>query len=892
MESKRVHPRRIPLIFWIVTPVLLAGLLFCGVIIGYWGPSIVSQMERRTEAELRVASYLGLSACEASFDYLLELRMEDDPAMVSTLRAETLAEIKAVSKRFHDVHMMVVDHQGRLVGASVALPDDAAMPSFPKNDPSIELYHLDGRTIRAHARYFPFWKWTIVAFMWERDFQAPLVTTKKIIYGGTIGIFLVAVLTLVAAFHRFVNRPIRRLIHAAEDVGEGQFKKVPVEENNEIGTLARVFNRMVDNLEHQQQKLQSMIATLDENRRFLNAVFESLQDGISVLDLDLTIRYVNGKMEAWYAEDLPLVGRKCFEVYRKAEEPCPRCPALRCITSGTVETETLPEVREGNGRWFEVYTYPIRDKDGKVSGVVEFVRDITEKRKAEEALKASEERYRNLVENSSDAILMLDTERKIISCNRASLELFGYTMEEMLGQSARLIHPSEGSFRRYGEEIYPVIRRRGFHRTEWEFMRKDGSLISTEVVNSVVRDQDGRILGYVGVIRDITERKELEAQLRHAQKMEAIGTLAGGIAHDFNNLLQAILANTQMLSMQKDPDDPDMPKLKAIEQTVRRANELTQQLLTFGRKVESQLQPVDLNREVRQVAELLQRTVPKMIEIELELAEEACVVQADPVQIEQVLMNLAINAQDAMPDGGRLKIETRRVELGEEFCRNRPEVEPGPYVLLRVSDTGHGMDEEVLGHIFEPFFTTKDRSRGTGLGLSMVYGIVRSHRGYIECRSKPGQGTVFDIYFPMSSMPADPVTDGEEEPQKEMPEGTETVLLVEDEPMLRELGAEILEQAGYSVLLAASGEEALETFRKANGTIDLVILDLIMPGMGGAACLEALLRLDRNAKIVVASGYSTDGSAKDMIEMGAKAFIQKPYSVKDMVRTIREVLDG
>jgi K+-sensing histidine kinase KdpD len=372
--------------------------------------------------------------------------------------------------------------------------------------------------------------------------------------------------------------------------------------------------------------------------------------------------------------------------------------------------------------------------------------------------------------------------------------------------------------------------------------------------------------------------------------MEAIGTLAGGIAHDFNNSLQAILGFIQILLFNKKQDAADMDKLRKIEAAALRASELTQQLLTFSRKIESKLRPVDLNQEVQQVKKILRRTIPKMINIKLHLHENLNNINADPAQIEQVLMNLCINARDSMRHGGNLTIETENVNLDKEYCKTHLEAVPGDYVMLSISDNGTGIDKATLEYIFDPFFTTKDPSEGTGLGLAMVYGIVKNHKGHINCYSEPGEGTIFRIYFPVLIENYVRRMEQQEE-LEEMRGGTETILLVDDEIPVRELAKEILSSFGYSVFEAVDGESALEIYKEKKKRISLIILDLIMPGMGGRKCLEEILKIDPSQKVVIVSGYSVNGSTNDLIKIGAKGYIKKPYEMRPMLDSVREVLD-
>jgi CheY-like chemotaxis protein len=330
--------------------------------------------------------------------------------------------------------------------------------------------------------------------------------------------------------------------------------------------------------------------------------------------------------------------------------------------------------------------------------------------------------------------------------------------------------------------------------------------------------------------------------------------------------------------------------IQRIASAGRNGAELVQRLLAFSRKAESHLRPVDVNLHAEQLKNILERTIPKMIQIRLLLGKNIATIKADPSQLDQILMNLALNASDAMPDGGTLTIETENVFLDNSYCQTHAGVLPGRYVSLGVSDNGFGMDNTTREHIFEPFFTTKETGKGTGLGLAMVYGIVKQHGGYIICESEPGQGTQFKIYFPAVEIPETvPAT----KPEEVIPNGgTETILLVDDEAVLRDMGGEILGQAGYTVLNASNGAQALEIYMKERQRISLVILDLVMPGMSGKRCLEELLKIDPTVKVIVASGLSVDGHSKTLITEAARRFVSKPYDVTHLLKTVRDVLDA
>jgi two-component system, cell cycle sensor histidine kinase and response regulator CckA len=448
------------------------------------------------------------------------------------------------------------------------------------------------------------------------------------------------------------------------------------------------------------------------------------------------------------------------------------------------------------------------------------------------------------------------------------------------------------------EKSYKYIKRAGTIMYAESFIQRlnEGRGAHLWGVAAPLYDRNGTRTGAIEVIRDVTEYKraeeekiQLQGQLMQAQKMEAVGTLAGGIAHDFNNLLQAVQGYAELLLLSKKEREEGYRELHEIRRAATRGGELIRRLLTFSRKLESNLQPVDLNLILEDVRLLLERTIPRMIKIELHVTGNLHHVNADASQLEQILMNLAVNARDAMPDGGTLRIETKNVVLDEEICRSRPELTPGKYVLLQAADTGQGMDTTTLENIFDPFFTTKEVGKGTGLGLAMVYGIVKNHHGHISCFSKPGEGTTFEIYLPAvedsvgsaTIITRDEVLRG----------GRETVLFVDDDDSLRDLGKQILQKYGYTVMSAPDGESALQIYHEFKDRIDLVVLDLIMPGIGGMTCLQKLLEINPEAKVIMASGYSVGGQTEKSKERGAKAFMQKPYDVQEMAKVVREVID-
>ncbi|MCG6916926.1 MAG: PAS domain S-box protein [Deltaproteobacteria bacterium] len=537
----------------------------------------------------------------------------------------------------------------------------------------------------------------------------------------------------------------------------------------------------------------------------------------------------------------------------------------------------------------EVFSGPIMLNGKKL--LYSIVHDVTERKKVMEALRDSEEKYRTVLESNPDPVVVYDIEGKVVYLNPAFSRVFGWTLGERLGRKMDLFVPEE-SWPETKMMIDRILAGESFSGIASRRYNKEGKIIPVSISGAVLRDMDGNPVGSVINLRDISEQKKLESQLQHAQKMEAVGTLAGGIAHDFNNLLQAIQGYTELLLMRKKEGEPGLRELQEVIRASKRGAELTQQLLTFSRKVESKTKPLDLNQEVSELRQLLERTLPKMIELEFNLAADLRMINADSAQLKQVLMNLAVNAKDAMPEGGKLVIETQNIILDQEFCKRYAEVKPGDYVLLSMADTGHGMEKETLEHIFDPFYTTKEVGKGTGLGLAIVYGIVKNHEGYVMCYSRPERGTSFRIYLPAleAATKHEEVVESLEGKSPAMG-GSETILLVDDEEFIRELGVDVLGQAGYTVLTASNGEQALEIYRREGERIALVILDLIMPGMGGSKCLKELIKIGPQPRVLIASGYSPDASTKGALEAGAADFINKPYDTKQLLELVRKILD-
>jgi len=514
---------------------------------------------------------------------------------------------------------------------------------------------------------------------------------------------------------------------------------------------------------------------------------------------------------------------------------------------------------------------------------------VKERARTAAALRDQSELLRALHSAIPAPIFYKSLDGAYLGCNAAFARMLNLTEDEVTGRTVFDVAPATTAALT-AEHDRLLVERGTSVSHEATLAGENGSLSHFVVHKSVFRRGD-EVGGIVGVMLDITQRRALEAQLVHSQKLEAVGVLASGIAHDFNNVLQVITSYAQVLLAQSTAGDSLHQPLLQVQRAAERASDLVRDLLTFGRKEVSKLQAVDLNLLIEHTARLLERTIPRMIRVELSLAKDLGRVEADASQLEQVLVNLATNARDAMPEGGVLHIATSTVAVDEEFCRVRPDLTPGPHALIRVADTGVGMDAATMSRVFEPFFTTKEVGMGTGLGLASVYGIVRGHRGHIECRSLRDHGTEFDVYLPFSRA-RERDRDAQVDTLLESSGGGETILVVDDDPGVLEASELLLQRIGHEVRTAASGEEALEICRGTGDRPDLVILDLGMPGMGGRRCLGHLLELDPELKVIIATGYGTEEEELAMRRAGARDFIAKPYRAEELWRKIRGVLDG
>ena len=639
-------------------------------------------------------------------------------------------------------------------------------------------------------------------------------------------------------------------------------------------------------------QLKAQLSALRENEKRLRLLTDNLPAWISYVDDHERYRFVNSEYEqALCMPREAIIGRTMASLLGPENYDRVSDHIRNVLAGNRVRFETAFTTMAGERIWLEVNYVPYRDEGGAVIGFYDLTRDVTERKRAEDALRESEAQNRELIEHAPAGIFEMDVPRfRFTRVNPVVCFYTGYTEAELLDLDPHdLLSDASGEVL---DGLVAALRSQGAEPPPTELViRPKAGRELTVLVNIRVFMEDNAPRRIMAVAHDITAqreaeagRKQLERKLQEAQKLEALGTLAGGIAHDFNNLLMGIQGNASLAMLNGDPGSEIYQRLKNIETHVQRGADLTRQLLGLARGGKYEVRSTALNQLVRESAEMFGRT-KKEITIEHRYAEGLWTVDVDRGQIEQVLLNLFINAWHAMPDGGTLAIATRNVDVDEKAAVPY-EIEPGRYVCVSVADTGCGIAPETRRKIFDPFFTTKRVGKGSGLGLASAYGIIKNHQGAIDVASELGRGSTFYIYLPASTGAVQPDSDDVQRPAM----GSETILLVDDESIVLDVGEKMLESLGYRVITAGSGEAALAAFGRQADGIDLVIMDMVMPQMGGRELFDGLKTLDPEVKVLLSSGYSIDGQASSIIARGCRGFIQKPFSVNDLAAKIREVI--
>lgn len=668
------------------------------------------------------------------------------------------------------------------------------------------------------------------------------------------------------AFYRLYNEA---LIRKLED------KMIQVQEENRalVAEIAR-RTQIEEELRRAQQYWESIFQAIGQPAFILDNQHR-------ILRANLAAQIVTGIAER------EMIGRFCFEVLHNAESPPYACPLEATLLSGTVAGQEAEMAMLG--RTFLVSCAPIAVPGSTSERFIHIATDITELRDAQEALRASEEKLRSLFDSLADGVIVTDLDGQIVEVNDAVLRILGLEAKGEILEENILTFFAEKDRERVRGSLSQVSKFASPLGGEFTGLRRNGSEFPAEFGVSLLRDSDGKPAGYVAIVKDISVRKRLEQQLLQAQKMEVVGRLAGGIAHDFNNILTAISGYGSFVLEALPPGSAARADAEQMLRSVSKAADLTRQLLMFSRRAVVAPRVIDLNELIMDISKMLRRLIGEHIELVTLPGPNLGLVRADPGQIEQIIVNLAVNARDAMPNGGTLTLETANIVLDEAYAETHLDAKPGSYVMLSISDTGIGMTEEVKAHLFEPFFTTKEPGKGTGLGLATVYGIVKQHGGSIYVYSEPQKGTVFKIYFPRVDEPREELPLRDEEGY--LPGGVETILLAEDEPLVRQVMVRTLRQLGYTVLEAGTGEEALRIARSRAASIHLLITDLIMPQMGGRELAATLLRENPSLRVLYISGYTDDTVMRSGIMDEAVNFLQKPFTSASLARKVRAVLD-
>lgn len=619
------------------------------------------------------------------------------------------------------------------------------------------------------------------------------------------------------------------------------------------------------------------------------AILESMTDLVTYQNRDMTVLWTNrAAAQSVGLTKEELVGRRCYELWPRGSEPCVGCPVRLAHETGCPQSTEM--VTPDGRNWF-IRAFPVIDQEGYIAGVVEVTTDTTERKRSVRDLQESEERYRSLFANSRDAILLTRPDGLILDANPAACKMFGWSLGEIrkIGRNGLVDVTDPRLAEALSERQYKESA-----TAELLMLRANGDKFPAEVTSTIFLDAGGQQKSSM-IIRDITERVQaqeeqrgLEAQLRHAQRMEAISTLAGGIAHDFNNILSAVMGYAQLAQMKLDQETEPYEDLKQVVQSANRAKLLIGQILAVGRGQEQEKQPMQLKYTVKEALNLLRSTLPSTVEIRETYDKDVGIIDADPTQMHQVLMNLCTNADHAMQEnGGLLLVSLQNAEIGKGSAQLN--LMPGAYVRLSVSDTGAGMTPEIMERIFDPYFTTKKKGEGTGIGLSVVHAIVTQHGGTVLVESEPGKGSAFHVYLPS--------TRASEEKQKiqtetPVPTGQERILFVDDEPALAMLGKKMLEGLGYTVTAMTGSLDSLELFRSDPEGFDLVITDTTMPHMSGDILAQEMMKIRPDIPVVITTGHSRRISEKKAEELGLKGFIMKPFIVRDLAETVRKALDG
>ena len=724
-------------------------------------------------------------------------------------------------------------------------------------------------------------------------------------YGIIAAIIMAAAIAVVfllsVKLQLSISQPILSLVKGVKRVSENKDYSVRIEEQGqeEFAILTRAFNKMLTQIQKRTMDLQFEIAErkhtekeLLNSQKQLVAVLNTVGDGIMTINSEGVIIMVNRTLcnIFGYSHD-EIVGENIQILVPEKS----RKKYLEGLTQNTETSKSsiLGQRLELEGSRKEGSIFPLETcitetKIGEDLFYTAAMRDITERKTAEENLI----RIMAAIEQSAEAVVIADIDATIQYVNPAFTYITGYTKEDAIGKSPVILKSGKQTMTFY-KELWSKISNGEVWKSHFINKKKDGTLYEEDATISSVRDASGKIVNYVAVKRDVTYEVTLANQLRQAQKMEAIGMLAGGIAHDFNNLLGGIMGYANLIKLQTLDEKGVLKAAGTIEKASKRAAELTQQLLGFARMGKYENVVVDIHNTILDVIALIKRTIDKKIIVIHKFCTEPATILADPSQMHQVILNLSINASDAMPNDGKLIFVTEVIKADKEYCKTYTDLSPGKYIVISVTDTGHGIPKNIQSRIFEPFFTTKEIGKGTGMGLAMIYGIARNHSGLITVNSEEKKGATFKLYFPLYNG----TTENKNEKEKnidsseiELTKGQGRILLVDDDDLLRSSVAAILNHLGYEVATAFDGQDAVEYYRKFGKSIDLIIMDLTMPRLNGAESFKLIKKINPDVKVILSTGYSPSDKTQNMLNGGMIDFIQKPYIAKQLSYVIAKAL--
>ncbi|GAB4484477.1 MAG: hypothetical protein OHK006_08880 [Thermodesulfovibrionales bacterium] len=816
-----------------------------------------------------------------------------DNAVVVDAKKKALVEALSLTWKQRDIGGVIATSGGQVVYSSFPSAVTSRILGLPET--GYFRTKENGDSLRGESAVFYAWGWRVAVaskvFPSEKSrreviFLIPLV----ILATGSMGAMIFVLL------RKNIQQPVDSMVGSVargepvESTGIAELDRIGAAVNDAMQRIAQQNEELAAELE-ERTKAEAAVRQKEEHIRML---LESAAEGIYGTDTNEICTFCNRSCLTMlgYEQADDLIGKNVHELIhhtRPDGSPYPKdqCRILdvRRTGRGTRIDDEVFWRKDGSSFPVEYWSYPIVER-GVVTGAIVAFFDITERKKAEQALLNEKNKFEAIIAAMGDGISIQDRSYRVLYQNERHRQFVG-------------THAGEFCYRAYqqnddvcqGCPVHLSFEDGQVHTVERVLKRPDGAR-HFEVTASPLRDASGEIVAGIEMVRDITQRVRTEQQLHQAQKMESIGHLAGGMAHDFNNVLTAILGYASLMDMKIPGDDPLRDYLREITAAVERGMNVTNQILAFSRKQAVTVQDIDINALITGLRGMLNRLIREDITIHLLLAHEPLVVTADTSQLEQVLINLATNARDAMPSGGTLTISTRRIEIDDEFVRTHGYGKPGGYALLSVTDTGIGMDDATRERIFEPFFTTKELGRGTGLGLAMAYGVVQKHNGHITVYSEQGKGSVFRIYLPLAESAKATGGGAPQRPDDQPVQGTETILVAEDDDALRRLSKTVLESAGYTVIDAVDGSEAVAKFSENRDRIAMVLLDGIMPKKNGKEAFIEMLKIRPDLKVVFMSGYAEEiFRAGDIAGLRA-GFLAKPVTPHDLLVKIRQTLDS